>query len=118
MANHGLFIGFGYPVRGREQKAAQVFGELLQFLGQQAQSGGLESFEPVFLQPHGGDLDGLVLVRGDRAKLDQMVASDAFNRLATRARLIVENFGVVNCVLGDAIQTEMATFTQAAGELA
>jgi hypothetical protein len=118
MANFGVFIGFGFPVRGREKGAAKVFEELLQLLGKQSQAGAVESFEPCFLQAHGGDLGGFVLVRGDRAKLDQMVASQEFNRLATRAQLTVENFGIVNCWLGDEIQQQMATFMQAAGELA
>ena len=28
----------------------------------------IESFEPVFLEPHGGDLTGFILVRGDAEK--------------------------------------------------
>ena len=27
MADFGLFVGFGFPVRGREQKSAQIFNE-------------------------------------------------------------------------------------------
>ena len=30
MADAGLFVGFGRPVRGREQLALQVFNEALQ----------------------------------------------------------------------------------------
>ena len=29
----------------------------------------IESFEPVFLEPHGGDLTGFILIQGDAAKL-------------------------------------------------
>ena len=62
MADFGVFIGFGFPVLGREQGAITVFQELLGFLGKNAGEGNLESFEPTFLQPHGGDLGGFVLV--------------------------------------------------------
>ena len=31
MADFGLFVGFGWPVRGREQKAAQVFNEAVEY---------------------------------------------------------------------------------------
>ncbi len=58
MADFGVFIGFGFPARGREQGAVKVFQELLQFLGGQAQQGNIEGFEPVFLWPHGGELGG------------------------------------------------------------
>ena len=50
MADFGVFIGFGFPVRGREEGATKVFGELLAYLGAQAGQGNVESFEPVFLQ--------------------------------------------------------------------
>ncbi len=49
MADSGVFIGFGFPARGREQGAAAVFQELLEFLGGQAQQGNLESFEPCLM---------------------------------------------------------------------
>jgi hypothetical protein len=117
MANFGLFIGFGLPARGREKSATQVFGELLQLLGQQAQQGNIESFEQCLMQPHGGDLGGFVLIRGDRGKLDQLAASKEFQRAITRGQLIVENLGVVSCILGDEVQTQMGVFMEAVGDL-
>ena len=117
MADFGVFLGFGFPVRGREESAVKVFGELLAFLGAQAQQGNVESFEPGFLQPHGGDLSGFVLVRGERSKLDAMVASQEFLRLSTRAETIVERFGVVNCVLGQELQRQMGAFLQDSADL-
>ena len=107
MPDFGLFIGFGFPARGREEGAVKVFGELLELLGGQQQRGNVESFEPVFLQPHGGDLGGFVIVRGDRAKLDAFVASDEFQRVANRAQVIVDNFGVVNLQLGGELQRQV-----------
>jgi hypothetical protein len=110
MADQGLFIGFGFPVRGREEAATRVFGELLGMLGGQMQQGNVESFEPAFLQPHGGELGGFVIARGERIKLDAMVASPEFQRLMTRAQTIVEHFGVVNCFFGEELQRQVGTF--------
>lgn len=118
MADFGVFIGFGFPARGREHEAAAVFQELLQFLDSQAPAGNLESFEPAFMQPHGGDLGGFVLVRGDRTKLDAMVASDEFIRITTRAQLVVERLGVVNVSFGGEIEKQMGVFLQSATDLA
>lgn len=117
MADFGVFIGFGFPVPGREQGAVQVFQELLQYLGGQSQQGNVESFEPVFLQPHGGDLGGYVLVRGERSKLDTMVAAREFVRLTTRAQIIVTNFGVVNTFLGAELEAQMGSFLQDSSDL-
>lgn len=117
MADYGVFVGFGYPARGREAAATKVFQELLQYLGQQQQMRTVESFEPTFLQPHGGDLGGFVLARGERAKLDAMVASPEFQRLVTRAQTIVDNFGVVNCTFGQEAQRQVGTFLQDINDL-
>ena len=117
MADSALFIGWHQPSRGRERKAVEVFGEAVAFYtGLQAQ-GEIESFEVVFLEPHGGDLGGFFLLRGDAAKLGAVRTSDAFNRLSTRASLTVDGFGVVGGSVGDAIATQMATYQEAVGDL-
>jgi hypothetical protein len=118
MADWALFIGFGYPVRGREQKAAEVFGEAMSLWGELQSRGELESVDAFFLEPHGGDLGGFMLLRGDRDALDRIRASDEFQRVITRAQLIVENFGVVSAGTGGEIERQMGVFLEAAGELA
>jgi hypothetical protein len=104
--------------RGREQKASQVFGEAMELWGRLQQQGELESFEASFLEPHGGDLGGFCLLRGEQDALGRLRASDEFQRLTTRAQLIVENFGVVGAATGDLIAQQMQLFLEAAGELA
>jgi hypothetical protein len=118
MADFGLFIGFGWPVRGREQNATKVFNESLEFWTKLQNEGQIESWQPVFLEPHGGDLGGFILVWGERDKIAEIRASDELTRLNTRAQLIVENFGVVGAQTGDQIGGQMQTFLESSGELA
>ena len=66
MADSGLFIGFGAPVRGRERQAIKVFNEAFEYYSRLQQDGEIDSFEPVLLQPHGGELDGFFLLRVTR----------------------------------------------------
>jgi hypothetical protein len=89
MADHALFIGFGFPVRGRERQAIQVFNEAMELWGRLQGEGQVEAFEAFFLEAHGGDLGGFFMVRGEREKLADVRASDEFDRFATRAQLIV-----------------------------
>ena len=105
MAEAGLFVGFGLPVRGRERQAVTVFTEALEYYGRLQQQGEIESFETVFLDSHGGDLNGFTLLRGDPDKLASIRTSDEFMRLSLRADLITERFGVVGAVLGERIVT-------------
>ena len=69
MADAGLFIGWGAPVRGREAKGLEVFSEALSYDGRLQQEGVIEGFETALLEPHGGDLQGFVLIRGSEDKL-------------------------------------------------
>jgi hypothetical protein len=117
MADWALFIGFGFPVRGREQQASQVFGEVMSLWGEYQSRGELESAEAFFLDPHGGDLGGFMLVRGELEQLQRIHASDEFQRLMIRTQLIVENFGVVYAATGSEIEKQMGIFLEAAGEL-
>ena len=117
MADFGLFIGFGFPVRGRERQAVKVFNEAMEYYARLQQQGEIESFEPVFLEAHGGDLGGFTLVRGDRDKLASIRTSDEFARLSLRANLIVDSFGVLGAQLGERIGTQMGVFNEQVQDL-
>jgi hypothetical protein len=112
MADFGIFVGFGYPVRGRERQAVKVFNEAMEYYARLQQRGEIESFESVFLEPHGGDLNGFTLIRGDRDKLASIRTSDEFARLSIRADLIVEGFGVIGAQLGEQIETLMGVYNE------
>ena len=117
MATGALVIGWGPAVRGRELKALQVFNEAIQFYTRLQQQGTIESFEPVALEPHGGDLAGFLLIRGDREKLNAIRTSEEFLRLNNRAALIVDNFGVITAFIGEELQRQFADFGAQATEL-
>ncbi len=110
MADSGLFIGFGAPVRGRERQATKVFNEAFEYYSRLQQEGEIESFEPVLLEPHGGELDGFFLLRGDQDKLARIRSSEEFERLTVRAQLIVENLGIVGAALGGRLMSQLGVF--------
>ena len=117
MATGALVIGWGAVVRGREQKALQVFNESIQYYTQLQQQGMIESFEPVALEPHGGDLLGFLIVRGDREKLNALRTSEEFLRLNNRAVQVIDNLGVITAFIGEELQRQFADFQTQASEL-
>jgi hypothetical protein len=117
MAEAGLFIGWGAPIRGREAKGLDVFAEALAYYGKAEQEGRIESQEPVLLNPHGGDLSGFILVRGSEAQITALRAEDEFERIVTRATLVVQNVGVVDAALGDGLQASIGVYQAAVGDL-
>lgn len=117
MAEAALFIGWGAPVRGREAKALEVFGEAAEYFGQRASDGAIENFDTVVLGPHGGDLYGFFLLRGTTAQLGQLQAREDFFRLLARAGLIIERLGVVPATVDEAILQQLAIYQEAVQEL-
>jgi hypothetical protein len=118
MAMGALFIGWGAVVRGREQKAMQEFQETLQYYQRLQQAGEVQGFEPVLLEPHGGDLAGFILLRGDPEKLARLRGDDEFMARTARAQLVVDNVGIVGAFVGEGLQAQMAEFAKAIGEVA
>jgi hypothetical protein len=117
MADSGLFVGFGYPVRGREQQAVKVFGEAVEYYARLQQQGEIESFEPVLLEAHGGELGGFFLLRGEQDKLARVRGSEEFARLTVRAQLIADDIGIVGALIGERLATEMSMFSQQVTDL-
>jgi hypothetical protein len=117
-ANAALFIGWGQAIPGREQKALQVFNEGIQYWSKLQQQGMIESFEPFLLEPHGGDLLGFCLLRGQHETLSQLRTTPEFLQLNARAGLVVANLGVVSAFTGEALNQQFAEFGQFAAELA
>jgi hypothetical protein len=112
MADAGLFVGFGNPVRGREGQAVELFNEAIAWYTHLQEEGEIESFEPVFLEPHGGDLGGFILLKGEAEKLAAIRVSDEFIQLSIRTAIIVENFGVVGADLGGRLQKQIEYYTE------
>jgi hypothetical protein len=117
MATAALFVGWGAPITGREQQSLKVFGEAVAYWTRLQQEGAIENFEAFELEPHGGDLAGFCMLRGDAARLAQLRVSEEFQVLNLRGQLVVTNFGVVGAVTGEALNAQFAQFAQFAGEL-
>ncbi len=116
MAEAGVFIGWGAPVRGRETAGLGVFQEAIGFWGSQQEAGAIESFEVVILEPHGGDLAGFFLVQGSADQIATLRASDDYARLITRAGMVVEGVGSVGAFVGDGLADAVGRYSAAATE--
>ena len=103
MANAVIFVGWNRPSVGREQQAMQVFQKSLEFYGKLQSDGRIESFEPVILSAHGGDLNGFVLLRGDAEKLAEIKRDDTYIDLVIEAEYCVDGFGHVDGYIGDSL---------------
>src|SRR4029453_1991584 len=117
MADAGLFIGWGAPIRGREAKGLEVFSEALAYYGRLQQEGVIEGVETAILEPHGGDPQGFLLWRGSEDLLAKLRVDDEFVRMTTRATLIVESVGIIGAALGDGLADAIGVYQEAISEL-
>ena len=117
MADHGIFIGWGEIVAGRERQSRQVFGEVLALIATEEQAGTIESHAVVGLQAHGGDLHGFILMRGEREKLEEVVTSPEFRRYVYRAEAVVHDFGYLRAFLDDELLRQAESLWEAKADL-
>jgi hypothetical protein len=113
MADRAMFIGFGQPVRGREERAVEVFNEFVGMFGRMQSDGRIEGMDVCLLDPHGGELGGFFMVHGSQAQCSALADDEEFRRAVIDATLIVENFGVVPARTGEAVGPEMGLYTEA-----
>jgi hypothetical protein len=116
MSESGLFVGWGQSVRGRETRSLDVFNDAVTYYGARLADGSIESFEPVLLNPHGGDLQGFFLIKGSAQGLATMMASEEFQRLHLRAGMIVEDLGIIQAWVDDGVLSQLGYFSDAANE--
>ena len=94
MADRVLLISWGSPVRGREERAIEVFNESVGVYGRMQQEGRIESFEIALLTPN-SLLNGYAELKGDAAQIQAVQEDDEFQRVMTDASLIVDELNVI-----------------------
>lgn len=98
-----ILFGWDRPHAGREALSQQHFQDFIGYLTAQQQAGAIQSFEAIFLDPHGGDLNGFFLIRGEPGKLDALLNSDEWLANVVRGDFHLDGAGVIRGVTGDMI---------------
>ena len=99
--------------RGRARGRRARVVRLVRGVSRKAASrGAVDSFEPCLIAPHGGDLDGFILVRGERSKLSTMRFSEEFEELVSKCLVSVDGFGVVEAYVGESVTTQLQRYAK------
>lgn len=107
MSSNVVFFAWNRSIPGRERLSVEHFSLFVQYLMRQQQQGSIQSFDTVFLDPHGGDMNGFFLIRGEPAKLDILVSSPDWVTHMTRATLHLEGSGAVRGLTGELVTARM-----------
>ena len=111
MASNAVFFAWNRSIPGREALSAEHFQDFVGYLGDLEKDGTIASWEVVFLDPHGGDLNGFFLLRGEPQKLDALIGSAAWETHMVRATMHLEGCGHVRSASGGAVMERMERWT-------
>lgn len=112
MSDRMLFIGWDTPVRGREERAIEVFDECVGLYGRFQQEGRIDHFDIVLLEPSTG-LGGWFGLHGTTDQLNAIRQDMEFRRMLADAEMIVDGLKVCQGATGPAIAEEMGLYRDA-----
>ncbi len=115
MADSVIFTGWDRAVPGREKQAMQLFQKSLAFHSKMKSEGKIESFESFLLTPHGGDLNGFFLVRGDAKKLAEVHNDPEAVEIRVEANYCLSGFGSVFGYTGESLTRIFAQWAKLVG---
>ena len=112
MADRVLFIGWGDPVRGSEERAVEVFNEALGILGRKQQEGMIDGFDVALLAPN-TDLGGYITIRGTGEQITALREDPEFQRNTVDSTLVVDGIRHVEGYTNEGVATQMAMYQEA-----
>jgi hypothetical protein len=112
MADRVLVISWGETVRGREERALEVFNESLGLSGRMQQDGRIESFDVVLLDPN-GEMGGYIQIHGSAEQISALTQDEEFMRNTVDASLIVENLRHTTGYTNEGVARQVALYQEA-----
>ena len=116
MADRMLMVSWGMTVRGREDRALEVFNQSLGLYGRLHQEGLIESFDVKLLAPN-AILNGYAELRGSAAQMAALHENADFRRLCVDAALIVDDFRVTDGYCDEGVAQQLAMFQEAVAQV-
>jgi hypothetical protein len=117
MADRMLFIGWGSPVRGMEERALEVFNEAMGLFGRMQQDGRIDAFNVVLLGPN-SDLDGYIEIQGTSDQISSLREDEEFQRNTVDATLSVDRIRHIEGYCNEGVAQQMAMYTEAISKVA
>jgi hypothetical protein len=111
MADRMLFIGWGTPVRGREERGLEVFNEAIGLYGRMQGEGRIEKFDVVLLGANAG-LNGYMELYGSAEQLAAVRESEDFRRTLVDASLVVDDLRQIDGYANEGVAQEMALYQE------
>jgi hypothetical protein len=112
MADRMLLVSWGMVVRGREERALEVFNQSLGIYGRLQQEDRIESFDVKLMSPNAG-MNGYAELKGSASQMAAVREDAEFRQMCTDAALIVDDFVVTEGYCDEGVAEQIAYFQEA-----
>ncbi|MEA2427305.1 MAG: hypothetical protein QOF37_933 [Thermoleophilaceae bacterium] len=116
MADRTLFMSWGAVVRGREERAVEVFNESVGYWGRAQQEGRIDAFDVRLMVPN-AKLDGYIEIRGSAEQLAAVKEDPGYKRLMIDSSLIIEDMHICEGFANEAVAEQMALYQEAVAKV-
>ena len=116
MADRLLCISWGEVVRGREERAIEVFNETVGMYGRKVAEGRIERFDVRLLGPT-SNADGYMEIEGTRQQLEALKEDTEFQRAMVDAQLVVDGLRLAEGYCNQGVADQMALYAQAIAKI-
>jgi hypothetical protein len=110
MSINTIMFAWRRSVPGREHISASHFEEFVDYLSGLQTKGLIESFDAILLDPNGSHCNGFFLIKGEDAKLGQMLDSAEWDQHIIRSMLHLDEPVLAYGVSGAPVRDRMATW--------
>lgn len=116
MADRVLFISWGSPIPGREERGLEVFNDAMGICGRMQQEGRIEKFDVVLFRPN-GELNGYIQLHGSVDQLNAVREDEEFMRNTADAALVVSNLRHLDGATNEEVAGQIARYQEAVGRV-
>jgi hypothetical protein len=95
MSSNIILLAWNRSHVGCEHGCSNLVSDLNSFLDAQKQSGGISSYQVLFPDNNGGDMNGHFIIYGSDFQLDAFNKSKAWKELLTRASFYLSQLSVI-----------------------
>ena len=93
----------------------KLFQKVVEYYSKLQSGGKIESFEPVMLTHHGGDLNGFIILRGESKKLAEVREEAMFIEYSIEGGYCLEGFGIVPGYTGEGMKDIFSKWSKLIG---
>ena len=112
MADRVLFISWGSPIPGREERGLEVFNDAIGICGRMQQEGRIEKFDVVLFRPN-GELNGYIQLHGSEEQLAAVREDEEFMRNTADASLVVNHLRHLDGATNEEVAGQVARYQEA-----